>query len=100
MALATFYKQPYEEFPVSVDFSENMAEAETIIAQTISAVDNVEADATADVLSAPENDGAFGALIKVLAGTELLSPYKITFRIITSEGNKWELDILMKIKEL
>jgi hypothetical protein len=100
MALAKFYKQPYEEFPISVDFSENMVSDETILSHAISAVDNASADASADVLSTDSNDGAFIASVQVVAGVESLSPYKITFRVVTSEGNKWEKDILMRVKEL
>ncbi len=100
MALVYFTKQPYEEFPISVDFSENMATDETVLTQTITAMDKDGVNASADVLSTQENDGAFEALVQVVAGTEALSPYKVTFRVLTSEGNKWEHDVNMKIKEL
>lgn len=100
MALAKFTKQISETFPISVDFSDNMASSEIILSEDISATDNVGADATTDVLSDPGNDGAQAATVRVLAGTEALSPYKITFKATTDEDNVWELDVLMKIKEL
>ena len=100
MALAIFTKQSYEDFPISADFSKDMATGETLISQTITAIDNAGDDATASILSTPTNDGATQALIRVFAGTEALSPYKVTFRVVTSIGNKWELDIKMKVKEL
>jgi len=100
MALSRFYKQISEEFPIGADFSENMESTETISSQTISAVDTAGADATADILENPTNDGAQMALIKVKAGTEALSPYKITFKVTTSLGYKWELDVEMQINEL
>lgn len=100
MALSSFTKQISETFPISIDFSENMATSETIVSQVITAIDNAGADATADILSTPSNDGAQAALVRVLAGTEALSTYKITFIVTTSENNVWEMDVLMKVKEL
>ena len=100
MALSKFTKQISETFPISVDFSDNMATGEIIVSEVISATDVDGDDATAGVLSDPGNDGAQAATVRVLAGTEALSPYKITFKATTDEDNVWELDILMKIKEL
>ena len=100
MALAKFTKQISETFPISVDFSDNMATGEVILSEVISATDNAGDDVTADVLSDPGNDGAQAVTVRVLAGTEALSPYKITFVATTDESNVWELDVLMKIKEL
>ncbi len=100
MGLARFYKQIAETFPVEVDFSNNMATAETISSQSITATDTAGAVATGDVLANPQNDGAQACQVKVLAGTEALSPYKITFKATTSEANVWELDILMMVEEL
>ncbi len=102
MALAKFTKQISEEFPIEIDFSNNMATGEVIVSETITAIDAAGDDATADILSNPQNDGAQAALVQVKAGTEALSPYKITFKVVTdaSSTNKWEYDVLMKIKEL
>lgn len=100
MALASFTKQISEEFPVEIDFSANMATGEVISSETISAIDNAGNDATADILENPQNDGAQAALVQVIAGTAALTPYKITFVVVTDAGNTWEHDVLMKIKEL
>jgi len=100
MALQKFTKQIAETFPISIDFSENMATGEVISSQVISAVDNEGNVATGDVLSDPANDSAQACTVRVLAGTEALSPYKITCKATTDESNVWEKDILMKIKEL
>jgi len=100
MALARFMKQSSETFPISVDFSDNMETGELISSQVISAIDNAGDNATADILSDPGNDGAQATTVRVLAGTEALSPYKITFTATTDEDNIWELDILMLIREL
>ena len=100
MALVSITKQPYESFPVSVSFEDDMATDETIVSQTVLAEDATGTDATADIVDNVTNDGAFSALARISAGTVLLTPYKVTFRVITSLGNKWEYDIKLKIKEL
>lgn len=100
MAIAHFFKQEAEEFPVGADFSENMSSSEVIASEIITATDADGEAVTAEVLENPTNDGAQTALVQVKAGTEAGSPYKITFEAITDAGNTWELDIEMIIKEL
>lgn len=97
-----FTKQIYEEFTIAGDFSKNMETGETIATQTVVAVNNVGADATNDVLDTGSisNDGTTKVLVLVRAGTEALSPYKITFKAVTSVDHKWEVDVQMKIKEI
>lgn len=92
-------KQPYEEFTISSNFARNLLSGETIVSQTVSAVTATGEDATADILESPSNDGASKVLVKIKAGEETKSPYKITFRCVTSLTNKWENDVLLKVKE-
>lgn len=70
---------------------------------TITAVDNTGADATVDIIEEitkqvnPDNETE--AVVKIKNGTESLSPYKITCKIVTSEDNKLEGDVLLYVKD-
>ena len=100
--LEEFIKQPYEEFTISTDFSANFLDDETITSQTVSAIDSKGVDATSAVTNQASvtNDGNSKVQVLVRAGDRLNSPYKITFRCVTSIGHKWEHDIKMKVVEL
>ena len=37
--------------------------------------------------------------IRIRDGEEALSPYKVTFRMETDEGNKWEVDRKVEVEE-
>lgn len=100
-----FTKQSYESFTVAANFSNNMASDETITSQTVVAIDSNGLDSSTIVLeqASVSNDGSFKVLVLVKDGTQVLSGkdgYKITFKAVTSIGHKWELDIMMKVKEL
>ena len=107
-----FKKQIYEEFFVHGSILNVQNDDETIVEGTsdIVAVDNVGTSATADVLDVagtktvgddPNGSYTNNVLsVRVKAGTEALSPYKITFKIVTSAGNKYEIDMQMTIKEI
>jgi hypothetical protein len=97
-----FTKQPYEEFTVSSDFSRNFLAGETISNQAVVATDGAGTDVTATVTNQASvgNDGASKVSVLVKAGTESGSPYKLTFRCVTSLGHKWEHDVQMRVVEL
>ena len=103
MALDSVTKQPYEVFWVSSSFAEDLNTDEGIASLVVTAVDKNGADATAGVtiISGAVSSGQI-CYVQVQAGTEALTPYKITFRIVSTADpvNKWENDILLKIKEL
>ena len=103
MGLTKTEKQEWESYFVHGDFSEVMETGETIEtgSSTITAedVDGVDATATVTDQSSIYADG-FEYYVRIQGGNEAGSPYKITFRIITSNGNKWETDGLIKVKEL
>jgi len=110
-------KQPSESYLLGADFSQVLTAGEYIIVGTseVSAVDNGGDDATSDVLdnddmavdTAVEDDLPSGTtpitdgmlVTRILGGDEDLSKYKITFLAQTSNGNTYEKDILMKIKD-
>jgi hypothetical protein len=94
-------KQPYEEFPIGADFSLNFTTGEHIITQSLDVVD-ADGNDVADTITNTatlQNDG--GARVYVLArgGTRASSPYKFTFRCVTSLGHKWELDVFLVVRE-
>ena len=103
MGLGRFNKQPFEKFPISGSFTAVLETDEEIdvLDCSVTAVDKDGVDATADILDTASMVVSGAELqIKVFAGTELLSPYKITFRAQTSLINKWEIDCLCKVEEL
>jgi hypothetical protein len=102
MALDSFEKQSVEEFTISAGFTSVALTGEIAVlsGSSVTAVDKNGASASSDVLYGANISVSGTTLrVKVKAGTEALSPYKITFVIKTSEGNIYEKDILMYIKE-
>ena len=69
---------------------------------TVSAVDKDNTAAPTVIDQATKqvdpNNGAI-AVIKVQAGVESESPYKITVLIVTSENNTLEQDVLLYVKD-
>jgi len=94
-------KQAYEEFMVAVSFGANFASGEAITVCSATATDRSGTDATATVTDQTTlTNGVWAVSVKVKAGTEANSPYKLTFRCTTSAGHKWEHDIQMKVEEI
>lgn len=104
MALEDFSKQPYETFPIDADFVNVLVDEETIIlaSSDVSALkSDGSTDATSIVLTVAQKAVDGSALqIRVKAGVVADSPYKITFRAVTSNNNKYEKDVEMTIEEL
>jgi len=102
VARAAFEKQSWETWIVAMDVSDDLETGETIIlaTSTISAKDNNGDDATDDVLD-QGGKAVSGSLlqIRVVAGSAALQPYWIRFRALTSNDNKYELDVKMVIRE-
>ena len=99
-----FSKQPYEEFYWGADFSDVIdTDNESIIlgSSSITAVDVTEEtdetvyyEATLTVVSNTI------LAVRVKAGEAGASPYKLTYRIETTVGNKYEKDVLMTVKDV
>jgi hypothetical protein len=99
-----FAKQPYEEFYWGADFADVLdTDNESILlgSSSIKVVD----------ISGREDTSIYyaGSLaivnttllaVKVKGGEEALSPYKITYKIETAAGNKYEKDVLMTVEEV
>jgi len=100
MALESFTKQPYEEFMIAGEFTSVLATGETLSSPAASAINGkTKVDTTSAVLE-------IGTL--VVSGTQVQvrckagidkETHKITIRTETSAGNKWEIDVNMKVKE-
>ena len=90
-----FSKQAYEEFSIAADFSENMEDAETIATTTVAAIDKDTGDA-AGVVGTATVDGQTS--VAPVSGGAPGKTYVVTFQAVTSAGNRWELDIGMKVE--
>ena len=98
-------KQSWEAYYVYANFAENMVDGETI--DTIVSVVAVDAngdDATSTLIESSTEQvipaEPHRVYFRIQNGEEALSEYKTTTKIVTSTGNKWEVDGLVKIKEL
>lgn len=104
MALTKTTKQSYESYFVFGNFAAVFEVGETITDHTVLAFDSTGADATDVVISAGselvgEGDDVGKLFVRIKDGEEANSPYKLTFRIVTSTGNKWEVDGNIVVKE-
>ena len=109
MALESFEKQPYEEITIAGDFESVMASTEALVlaTSTVTATDKNGSDVSSTVLDqstkaigdSPDGGTSNALKMRCRAGSESLSPYKLSYRGVTSTGDKWEIDIRMKIKE-
>lgn len=101
---ASFTKQPYEAFGIEGDFVNVLDTGETIVlgSSSVTAVDNADNDKSSVVLNQATVAVADLTKLRVQcqAGVESESPYKVTFRILTSDSNKYEIDVNMKVKEI
>ena len=97
----SFHKQIWEEFEITVDFSAVMATGETIMGASSSVIsyDKNGDDESATTLGVPTYHSQDVAVL-VKAGIEAKSPYKITFKVETNSGNKWEKDLRCTIAEI
>lgn len=98
--MESFTKQSYEEFVIAGDFDNVMEAGETLVLANcdVKAYDKADADVTSSLLANKAISGT-QLQITVKAGSVSAQPYIITFYAETSDGNKWELDVKMKVKE-
>jgi hypothetical protein len=98
MPLDTFEKQPYEEFFITVDFSQVLGATETIASATCIVTDLATgADESAIMCDSPDIVGQT-VLVMVKAGTTS-SSYNVSVRIVTSLSQKFEADLNMNVLE-
>ena len=98
--IENYTKQPWEEERIAGEFTDDLDDGETISSSTVSAVDKDDNDVSTTVLDQATKtiDGGY---VKIFAkgGSEAASPYVITFRATTSDGQKLEVDVRMRIEE-
>lgn len=103
-------KQPWEEFVIAADFSDNMTAGSNLSLPDCSvlAVDNDGEDASTVIidsttlsigLAADDEWGYLKVLVK--GGTEANSPYKVTLRGKTNDAvpEKWEKDVIITVTD-
>lgn len=99
----TISKQSWEEFTIAGDFTDqaDTGELASLVGSSVVAEDKDGNDVSATLLD-QGTIAVDGTQLRILlrAGTEDLSPYKVTFKIQTSLNNKWEIDVKVRIKEL
>jgi hypothetical protein len=104
MLVPQFKKQPYESCFLAADFVNVMdtdVEDIDLANSTITAVDvSGDPDTTVFDIGTKAVESNTKLKVRIMDGTEAKSPYKFTFRIITTQNNKWEKDISMKIEDL
>jgi hypothetical protein len=103
-----FEKQSREIFPIwgSILNVQETTEVVTLAGSTVTAMDKDGKDAgevidQSSIILADDPDGSYSDNmlgIKVRDGEESKSPYYITFLMATDNGNKWEVDVKMKVK--
>jgi hypothetical protein len=105
MGLSKSEKQPFEKFYMWGDFSEVMCATETI--DVLNAQTNVYAQDKDgnDVSATFIEQGTFIAddinkylKFRVQGGSVSLSPYLITVQMVTGDGNRWETEGYMVVK--
>lgn len=109
-SVESFEKQGYESFFIAADLVDVLESGESIDidATTIVAI-KADGSAATDIILQPSTkalddspDGGTNnmAKIRVQAGVESDSQYKITFKMPTNLNNQWEIDLKMKLKEI
>jgi hypothetical protein len=104
MIVPEFKKQPWEQFFLGAEFANVMdtdVEDIDLSNSTVTAVDvSGDADNTVFDIGSKAIESDTILKVRVTAGTEAKSPYKFTFRIVTTQNNKWEKDISMNVEDL
>ena len=103
-------KQPYEAFPIAGSILKVQTDTESInlLSSSVAAEDKNGNDVSDTFLEqaskALGNDpkGSYTnnlLMMRVQAGDPLLYPYKVTFYMNTTEGNKYESDRIVNVEE-
>lgn len=94
-------KQPFEAFPIYGNFEKVLEEGELIDVDA-SAILVMDKDGIEDatMVDAPTKNVQEGKLVvRIQGGVPAKSPYNVSFRAVTSLGNKWEVDAQLNIIE-
>lgn len=106
MAVESFTKQPYEEWVIAGSIEDVVDTGETITLGSCDVKawqwDDLTQEETTNVIeiaTLSKDDTLHYLKVRVKGGTTAIATYKITFYIVTSLSNKYEIDVKMKIKE-
>lgn len=112
MAITKTTKQGWEEYFIAgsiMDVQKDGTERVVLATSVIEAIDNAGDDALATIVEVatkkldddPEGSYTDNMLsVKCVGGVEALSPYVVTFKMVTTEGQKWETEMKVVIKEI
>jgi hypothetical protein len=101
MSMNKVKKQGYEAFVISADFRKVLTTGETVSNVDALAEDVDGLDVTATFINAiTVNHDDTKGFCQIQGGDEDLSPYKVTFRVVTSASNQWELDVFVEVEEI
>ena len=99
--METIRKQSYETFTIAGDFVDQAESGELAVlaGSVVLAVDKEGVDVGDTLLdqTTKEVDGT-QLRIRLRAGSEAVSPYKVTFKTVTTLDNKWEIDVSCRLK--
>lgn len=92
-------KQPYEAYFISFNFAKWLGTA-TILTATVTAADTDDDSDATSIVTTVESQviTSPSVYVWVKAGTTAKS-YKITCKIVASDGSKYELDALLPVTE-
>ena len=97
----TIKKQPFEAYYISVTFP--LATDETISSVTSSVVvedkDGTDVSLTMIDTGTEEVDGAV-LRARIIGGSSSASPYIMSFKAVTSLGNKYKYDVRVKVYDI
>ena len=112
MAITKTTKQGWEEYFIAgsiIDVQKDGTETVVLATSTIEAIDNEGNDALATIVDVatkkldddPNGNSSDNMLsVKCKGGAEAASPYIVTFKMVTTEGQKWETEMKVVIKEI
>ena len=93
-------KQPYEAYYVDFDFTKVIVSPDTIASATVTAVDQDGVDVTNTVITTIKQNIASPKVYVWVTGGTSGKTYIITCKIITANGEKYEKDGELPVKEL
>jgi len=100
MTVETLEKQPFEQFPITFDYSRNMATGETCASLEVIVSDKDGNDVSTTLVDdATISLSGQTASVRVRAGSVAASPYYISGRTVTNLTNKWEIDVKLTVRE-
>jgi len=93
-------KQPYDEYFVDFDFTKDLTGVDTVKTATVTAVDDIGADATAVITKVASQSITSRKVYVWVNGGVDGTMYVITCKIVTTNGEKYEKDGEIFVEEV